>query len=74
LLFGGLGGLLTQIGGDDSGGSTPYTGPMPTITRGNWSPTATPTMMAKPEYPGLMALPTTGYENAGLLRYLKGKP
>lgn len=62
-LFGGAGG-----GSGGSGGGAPaYTGPMPTIERGNWSPTAKAQMMAVPQFGG--QLPKTGNANSGLWRY-----
>ena len=62
------GGLLGLAGGGSSGGEAePYTGPMPTITRGQWKPNAQATMMQVPQFGGL--LPTTGQANSGLWRF-----
>lgn len=62
-----LGGLFGGAGGGSSGGAPAYTGPMPTIERGNWSPTAKAQMMAVPQFGGQMQ--KTGNANSGLWRY-----
>lgn len=66
-----LGGLLGGTGGGSGGsggsGGQAYNGPMPTIERGNWSPTAQAQMMEVPQFGGL--LPKTGNANSGLWRY-----
>jgi hypothetical protein len=67
LIGGLLGGALGGMGSGDTSGST-YTGPMPTITRGDWKPNAQAQMMAAPNY-GSKPLPTTGNANSGLWRY-----
>jgi hypothetical protein len=67
-----LGGLLAAgLGGAASKGAGAYDGPMPTISRGDWSPSATPATSATGGGPnlGLLQLPTTGYANSGLWRY-----
>jgi hypothetical protein len=47
-----------------------YTGAMPTISRGGWSATASPTYMPnQAQKTGLLSLPTTGNVNSGLWRY-----
>jgi hypothetical protein len=61
------GGLLGGTSGGGSGGEAPYTGPMPTIERGNWKPNAQATMMQVPTFGGL--LPKTGQANSGLWRF-----
>jgi len=61
------GGLLGGTSGGGSGGEAPYTGPMPTIERGNWKPNAQATMMQVPQFGGL--LPKTGQANSGLWRF-----
>lgn len=64
------GGLLGAVDGGASGGGggeAPYTGPMPTISRGQWKPNAQANMMQVPTFGSL--LPTTGQANSGLWRF-----
>jgi hypothetical protein len=63
------GGLLGGVdGGSSGGGATPYTGPMPTITRGDWKPSAQASLMQVPQFgQGLMSGP--GVANSGLWRF-----
>jgi hypothetical protein len=70
LVAGLAGGLL---GGADAGGGGgySYSGPMPTITRGGWSPTATPTYSAPAPQPLLNTQP--GQANSGLWRFMGAK-
>ena len=67
LVAGLAGGLL---GGADAGGGggSSYSGPMPTITRGGWSPTATPTYTQPAPQPLLNTQP--GQANSGLWRFM----
>jgi hypothetical protein len=69
LVAGLAGGLLGGAGGSGSGGYS-YSGPMPTITRGGWKPTATPTYSAPAAAPLLNTKP--GQANSGLWRYMLG--
>lgn len=67
-----VGSLLGAAGGGSDGGGggeAPYTGPMPTITRGNWSPTAAPQYMQQPNY-GLLQPAGTKTPNSGLHQYM----
>jgi hypothetical protein len=68
-----LGGAVGLLGGDQksSGGYTD-SGYRPTITRGGWSPSAGKAPTVTPNI-GLLNIPTTGVENAGLWRFLGGK-
>lgn len=68
LVAGLAGGLLG--GADAGGGGYSYSGPMPTITRGGWSPTATPTYAQMPVRPALNVQP--GQANSGLWRFMGG--
>jgi hypothetical protein len=63
------GGLLGGGGGSSSGGQA-YTGPMPTIERGNWQPQAQAQMMQVPSFGGGL-LNTQGNAGSGLWRYGK---
>jgi hypothetical protein len=64
-LAGGL--IKDKLNPQDTG---TYTGPMPTISRGGWSATASPTYMpTQAQKTGLLSLPTTGNVNTGLWRY-----
>ena len=70
LVGGLLGGVNGAVGGGDEGsGPAPYTGPMPTITRGDWKPTNTAQMMQSPNY-GLLQPQGTRQPNSGLGRYM----
>jgi hypothetical protein len=70
LIGGLLGGLAGAAGGAaGGGGEQPYSGPMPTITRGDWKAQATPQYMAQPNY-GLLNRAGTQQPNAGMGRYL----
>ena len=65
------GGLLGGSGGAGGSGGGSYNGPMPTITRGGWSPTATPTYtQPAPGGPRLNTQP--GQANSGLWRFMGG--
>lgn len=68
-LIGAVAGGLMGAGGGSSGGSSGggASGPAPTISRGQWSASATPTYMQVPTFGG--QLPTTGNANSGLWRY-----
>jgi hypothetical protein len=66
-----VGGLLGAVGAGGQQGRGDYTGPMPTITRGNWSPTATPQYMDVAQ-PSLMPADIKKQANSGLWRYLGG--
>jgi hypothetical protein len=72
LVAGLAGGLLggADAGGGGGGGGYSYSGPMPTITRGGWKPTATPTYSAPAAAPLLNTKP--GQANSGLWRYKLG--
>jgi hypothetical protein len=59
-------------GGSSSGGGYNYTGPMPTISRGGWSPAAPTSQYMQAQPRGLLNIPTTGNANSGLWRYLQG--
>jgi hypothetical protein len=67
-VFGGLGGLLGGSGGSGGGGYS-YDGPMPTISRQGWSPSATPTYR-QPE-PAPLLNTQQGQANSGLWRFMK---
>lgn len=60
-----VGGLLGGMGG--SSGAEAYSGPMPTITRGNWNANPQAQMMQRPQFN--VTMPTQGNANSGLLRY-----
>lgn len=64
-----VGGLAGSGGGGSSGGSGGggSSGPAPTITRGQWSPSATPQYMQAPNFN--WQAPTTGNANSGLWRF-----
>jgi hypothetical protein len=65
-----IGGLLGGLAGAaGSGGEQPYSGPMPTITRGDWKAQVKPQYMAQPNY-GLLNRTGTQQPNAGIGRYL----
>lgn len=64
-----LGGLTGAIGGEEDTGPAPYTGPMPTITRGGWKPQATAQMMQAPNY-GLLQPQGKQQKNSGMGRYM----
>lgn len=65
-----LGGLLGGSGGG-SGGGYSYNGPMPTISRQGWNPTAQANLM--PTQSVVQGLPQAqGQQYSGLLRYLGG--
>jgi hypothetical protein len=67
------GGLLGATGGMSEGASdAPYTGPMPTITRGGWQPRAQAQMMALPTF-GQGLNTAQGNANSGLWRFMGGK-
>jgi hypothetical protein len=68
-VFGGLGGLLGGAGGQSGGGGYSYDGPMPTISRQGWSPSATPTYKQPEQAPVLNTQP--GQANSGLWRFIK---
>lgn len=70
LVGGLLGGLLGGTGGSSGGSGYSYKGPMPTITRGNWQPSATPQL--RQAAPQAVTMPTHGNQYSGLLRYLGG--
>lgn len=70
LVGGLLGGLLGGTGGSSGGSGYSYNGPMPTITRGNWQPSATPQL--RQAAPQAVTMPTQGNQYSGLLRYLGG--
>jgi hypothetical protein len=70
LLFPALGALGSQLGGSGDSGGYSYNGPMPTITRGGWSPNAQAGLMQVPQYGNGLLMPQSGN---GLLRYLGGK-
>jgi len=67
------GGLLGATGGLESGGggAAHYTGPMPTISRGNWQPRAQAQMMALPQFQAPQV--TQGAQGSGLWRFMGGK-
>jgi len=69
-LIAGLAGGLLGGAGAEGGGGYSYDGPMPTITRGGWSPTATPTYSQPAAAPRLNLQP--GQANSGLWRYMLG--
>lgn len=70
-LAGAIAGGLLGGGSAGSGGSGyTYKGPMPTITRGNWSPTATAQYMQPTQLQ--VRPPTQGNLYSGLLGYLGG--
>lgn len=67
-----LGGLAGATGGLDSGTSeASYTGPMPTISRGNWQPRAQAQMMALPQFKAPEV--KQGAQGSGLWRFMGGK-
>jgi hypothetical protein len=68
LVAGLAGGLLGGAEGGSGGES--YTGPMPTITRGGWSATATPTYSQPQAQQPMNVQP--GQANSGLWRYMLG--
>ena len=68
LIAGLAGGLLGGAGAE--GGGSSYDGPMPTITRGGWSASATPTYMQPAAAPQLNRQP--GQANSGLWRFMGG--
>jgi hypothetical protein len=70
LVGGLLGGLLGGTGGGSSGSGYSYKGPMPTITRGNWQPSATPQL--RQAAPQSVNMPTQGQQYSGLLRFMNG--
>ena len=72
-VVGGLLGGLTGATGGTSSGSTeaPYSGPMPTISRGNWQPRAQAQMMALPQVQAPEV--KQGAQGSGLWRFLGGK-
>jgi hypothetical protein len=64
-----VGGLLGGSGGGSSGGgAAPYTGPMPTITRGDFNPNPQATQMQVPQF-GQGLFSGQGTPNAGLWRF-----
>lgn len=68
-----LGAGVGLLGGEQkSGGGYVDSGYRPTITRGGWSPSAAKPSSVTPNI-GLLNLPTTGVQNAGLWRFLGGK-
>lgn len=62
-----LGGAAGLLGGSGGSGSAPYSGPMPTIQRGGWSPNANPQYMQTKRYGLLSPQPKS---NSGLGQYL----
>lgn len=67
-----LGGVAGATGGLDSGSNeAPYTGPMPTISRGGWQPRAQAQMMAVPQFQAPEV--KQGVQGSGLWRFLGGK-
>jgi hypothetical protein len=68
-----LGSLAGATGGLSSGSSdAPYTGPMPTISRGGWQPRVQAQQMALPTF-GQGLKTTQGNANSGLWRFMGGK-
>ena len=70
-LIAGLAGGLLGGAGAEGGGGYSYNGPMPTITRGGWSPSATPTYSQPAPAPRLNVQP--GQANSGLWRFMGGQ-
>jgi hypothetical protein len=69
-----LGGVAGASGGLDSGGGgeQPYTGPMPTISRGGWQPRVQAQQMALPQFGGGIKT-AQGNAGSGLWRFMGGK-
>jgi hypothetical protein len=72
-----VGGLLGAAGGategGGGGGTEPYTGPMPTISRGGWQPRAQAQMMQLPTFGQGLNAQQQGNANSGLWRFMGGK-
>lgn len=69
-LLGSVTGALDSAGGDDTGGGVDYTGPMPTITQGDWKASVNPQSMDVPLFG--MSKPKKGSANSGLWRFMGG--
>lgn len=61
-----LGGLSGGVGGESGG----YTGPMPTISQGNWSPSVQAQTMPVTDVSALTKMPKKGMAGSGLFRFM----